>query len=68
VGRDRPERTGALIVRAWIEPRQDAGGGLRARITYHTDLTSRRRPTESVATSRDQILGTVTAWLDELAG
>lgn len=62
------ERTGALVVRAWVEPGQDAGGGLRARITYAADLSSENDETVRLATTRDQILGTVTAWLDELTG
>lgn len=62
---DRPERTGALVVRAWVEPGRD-DAGLRARISYMTDLSVTEDETVRVVASREQILGTVTEWLDEL--
>jgi hypothetical protein len=57
------ERSGVLIVRAWVE-----GGSvpsLRARITQSHDLTT----TEQVVTTTgdvDDILSTVRDWLDAL--
>jgi hypothetical protein len=61
-----PERTGALVVRAWVEPGSD-GAALRARITYSADLAStEQEDTVRVAADREQILGTVNEWLDEL--
>jgi hypothetical protein len=57
------ERSGVLVVRAWVE-----GGtpeGLRARITQSRDLTS----TEQLVTTTahvDEILSTIRAWLDAL--
>jgi hypothetical protein len=66
VAADTPERTGALVVRAWVEPGRD-GTALRARITYSADLAStEQEDTVRVASDREQILGTVTEWLDEL--
>lgn len=62
---DRPERTGALVVRAWVEPGQE-GAGLRARITYTADVASQEAETVRVAASREEILGTVKDWLAEL--
>lgn len=59
------ERTGALVVRAWVEPgREDAG--LRARITYTASLAAAPDETVRVAASREEVLGTVNEWLDEL--
>jgi hypothetical protein len=54
-----PERTAVLVIRAWLEE-----GKLRARITRRLDISS---PTtvESAATSEDEILGVVRAWLLE---
>jgi hypothetical protein len=56
------ERTGVLVIRAWIEPED---GTLRARITQVVDLSA---PDErvSVAVSEDAILDEVGTWLRAL--
>jgi hypothetical protein len=53
------ERTGVLVIRAWLEPE---GGTLRARITQIVDLAA---PEEivSVATADEAILDEVRNWL-----
>ena len=62
---DRAERTGALVVRAWVvQERDDAG--LLARISYRADLTAPDDETVRVVASREQVLGTVAEWLDQL--
>lgn len=68
MGTERPERAGALVVRAWVEPGLDDRQGLRARVTYTTDLLADRAQTVRLATTSDQILVTVSEWLDELTG
>jgi hypothetical protein len=55
------ERTGVLVIRAWIEP--GPGGGLRARITRTLDVVERGE-TVTVASTRDEITKTVADWLD----
>ena len=65
---DGPERAGALVVRAWVEPERDEGDALRARITYTTDLAAQEDETVRLAATRDQILGTVAEWLNKLIG
>jgi hypothetical protein len=51
------ERTGVLVVRAWIE-----AGELRARITYTRNIAS-ARPRETVAGSAEEIVRAVERWL-----
>jgi hypothetical protein len=65
VAADHPERTGALVVRAWVEPGRESDD-LRARITYRADVAAAEDETVRVVSSREQILDTVTDWLDEL--
>jgi hypothetical protein len=55
------ERTGVLVVRAWIE--SDAAGGLRARITRTLDLTTHDEIT-STASTPAEITRVVVDWLD----
>jgi hypothetical protein len=62
---DGPERAGALVVRAWMEPGRDQPD-LRARIVYTTDVTAAANETVRVASGREQILCLVTEWLDDL--
>jgi hypothetical protein len=59
------ERTGILVVRAWIEP--GAGGGLRARITATSDVAA---PVEvvTVCSSVEGVVATVTQWIDAFVG
>ena len=57
------ERSGVLVVRAWVE-----GGtpeGLRARITQSRDLTSGEQLVTTTA-HVEEIIGTIRAWLDAL--
>ena len=54
------ERTGLLVIRAWIEPYGETR--LRARITRAVDVGG---PEEiSTVATRDEIVGAVAAWLD----
>lgn len=55
------ERTGVLVVRAWIEgdPAQ-----LKARITQTVDVAS-REPVSTTASTPDQIFAAVRRWLEE---
>jgi hypothetical protein len=55
------ERTGVLVVRAWIEgdPPQ-----LKARITQTTDVAS-REPVSSTASTAEHIFAAVRRWLEE---
>ena len=58
------ERTGVLVVRAWIEgdpPR------LKARITHTIDVT-RGEPQTATTASADEICAEVRRWLDALEG
>jgi hypothetical protein len=57
------ERSGVLIVRAWVEA--GAMPGLRARITQSHDLTSTEQ-TVTTTSDIDDILSTVRGWLDAL--
>lgn len=59
-----PERTGVLIVRLWIEGEPT---GLRARITRLVDI-SREEQIISTASSIDEIMNTVRAWLESFTG
>ena len=59
----KTERSGVLVVRAWVE-----GGtpsGLRARITQSRDLTSAEQLVTTTA-HVEEILATIRAWLDAL--
>ncbi len=56
-----PERTSVLIVRAWIERETEAG--LRARITYTLDLSTRDEVVIAVATPKE-VYTAVRAWLE----
>jgi hypothetical protein len=62
MGRER-ERSGVLVVRAWIE--SGTPPGLRARITQSRDLTSTEQTMTTTATV-EGILAAVQAWLDAL--
>jgi hypothetical protein len=55
------ERTGVLVVRAWIEgdPAQ-----LKARITQTIDVAARESATTTASTA-EQIYGAVRRWLEE---
>jgi len=55
------ERTGLLVIRAWIESNGQVQ--LRARITRTLDL-ERRAEVSTAASTRDQIVATVEKWLD----
>lgn len=59
-----PERTGLLIVRAWIEAGDE---GLRARITRVLDLAAPEEVVVAVA-GPAEVLATVRAWLDDFTG
>jgi hypothetical protein len=56
------ERSGVLVVRAWIE--SGASEGLRVRITQI--LGPREELTETTAATVDQTLALVRSWLEEL--
>jgi hypothetical protein len=58
------ERSGVLVVRAWIE---GDPGQLKARITHTVDL-AQSEPVTSTAASADQIFIAVRRWLDEFEG
>jgi hypothetical protein len=55
------ERTGVLVIRAWIEVNGESR--LRARITRVLD-TETREEIASVVATRDEITSTVADWLD----
>ncbi len=59
------ERTGLLVIRAWVETNGEPR--LRARITQTADLSGRKE-TSTVAATRDDIASAVTEWLDRLLG
>jgi 16S rRNA G1207 methylase RsmC len=56
------ERTGVLVVRAWLEDATDEG--LRARITHTLDVA---RPGETVIVTarREEVYAAVRSWLEE---
>jgi hypothetical protein len=54
---------GLIVIRLWRE----AGGEIRVRLTSSTDLRQESVRTR-VVTSRDEVLGLVEGWLDELLG
>lgn len=55
------ERTGVLVVRAWIEPAHE--NGLRARIVQTLDVT-RRQNVVSAAATPDEVYAAVRSWLE----
>lgn len=57
------ERSGVLVVRAWVEGGTQAG--LRARITQSRDLTSSEQIMTTTATV-EEIIDTVRVWLESL--
>ena len=57
------DRSGVLVVRAWVEGGTTAG--LRARIIQSRDLTSTEQLVTTTSTV-DEILATVRTWLDAL--
>ena len=60
------EKTGVLVIRAWIEP----GVGehaLRARITRTLDVAE-QEAAESAAASEEEILAVVQEWLSSFTG
>jgi hypothetical protein len=59
------DRTGLLVIRAWIEANEEPH--LRARITQITDL-SQRNEVSKVAASRSEITTAVGEWLDDFVG
>lgn len=59
------ERTGLLVIRAWIESNGQAQ--LRARITRTLDL-EQRAEVSTAASNRDQIVAAVETWLDVFLG
>jgi len=63
--RTSPDRTGALIVRLWIEANHQQG--LRARITQTLD-TMTGEQSVAVAASADDICAVVKRWVDDFAG
>ncbi len=62
------ERTGALVVRAWVEPGRDVSDGLRARITYSIDLAAQEDDRVLVAAGREEIVTAVNDWLELFLG
>jgi hypothetical protein len=57
------ERSGVLVVRAWVEG--GAVAGLRARITQSHDLTRSEQTMTTTATA-EGVMAAVQAWLDAL--
>lgn len=57
------DRSGVLVIRAWIEP---ATGSLRARISRVSGLIGRERTVTS-SSSADEILNIVRDWLDTIS-
>jgi len=60
----RPERTGVLVVRVWVEV--GSPSGVRARITETSDLEEGER-SSTVAGSVEEIVAIVSEWLDAFA-
>lgn len=58
------ERSGVLVVRAWIEGETPQ---LKARISHTIDLV-RREPESTTASSAEQICAEVRRWLEALEG
>jgi hypothetical protein len=57
------ERTGVLVIRAWIESNGDER--LRARITQTLDIEQREQSSTAAATA-DEIYAAVSLWLSAL--
>ena len=57
------ERTGVLVIRAWVKP--DGGSRLRARITRVRDVTHGPE-ISTAAANAEQITSVVAEWLEEL--
>jgi hypothetical protein len=57
------ERTGLLVIRAWIEANGETR--LRARITRMVDVDAQEQ-ISTVAASPEEITGTVVEWLETL--
>jgi hypothetical protein len=57
-----PERTGVLVVRAWLEE-ESAEKPLRARITSTLDVSAPRAPDTIGAASEKEVVNAVRAWL-----
>jgi hypothetical protein len=55
------QRTGVLVVRAWLE--EGAEVGLRARVTHTLDV-SRRGEIVLVAATQEEIYAAVRTWLE----
>jgi hypothetical protein len=55
------EKTGVLVIRAWIEQGLDQTA-LRARITWTLDISA-PEPFETLASTEQEIVSTVQAWL-----
>jgi hypothetical protein len=63
VALESSERAAALVIRAWVEPGRDASDGLRARITYSTDVAAPAKTVLAVS-SREEITAAVSDWLE----
>jgi hypothetical protein len=59
------ERTGVLVIRAWIETNGEQR--LRARITQTIDLEQREQ-SSTVAATADEVSAAVSQWLETLVG
>ena len=59
-----PERTGALVVRLWIEANHETG--MRARITQTLD-TMATEQSVATASSADEICTVVKEWVEDFA-
>lgn len=60
----RPGVTAVLIVRVWLEEHDCAP--LRAVITQAPDVVTMERPAPLTASSAEEVVGAVQAWLDGL--
>jgi hypothetical protein len=59
------ERSGVLIIRAWIEPGIE--GEIRVRMTGTRDVTVRGEELTATASSVEQACKFIRAWLEDLA-
>lgn len=57
-----PERTGVLVIRAWLED-ENAAKPLRARITSTLDVSVPRATDKIGAASEREVVSAVRAWL-----
>ena len=61
------ERTGVLVLRAWVQP--GGGADLRIRITGTRDVTQAKgADVAATASTPEQVCQVVHAWLDDVAG